>query len=162
VLTHLNNELRQALKQETSDNNDGMDLCLCLLEKQDKSNTKLIYAGAKRPLFIYRKGNTLLETIEGDRVSIGGRSSGKANIQFTQKEIVINTDDIIYLSSDGFIDQNGPDRMRFGTQRFIENIIKNINLPLEEQKVNLEQTLNSYIQNEEQRDDITVLAIKMI
>ncbi|MEN9443507.1 MAG: hypothetical protein RIS47_397, partial [Bacteroidota bacterium] len=50
ILDRLDIEVRKALKQDTTENTDGMDVCLCVLEKTGQGIYKLQYAGAQRPL----------------------------------------------------------------------------------------------------------------
>lgn len=59
------------------------------------------------------------------------------------------------------IDQNNSERKRFGTAQLKNWIIKNNKKVLEEQKISLEETLDNWQQNEKQRDDITVIGLKM-
>ena len=52
ILAKLNRGIRWALKQDATQNRDGMDVCLCRLEKQADGTTKLTFSGAKLPLFL--------------------------------------------------------------------------------------------------------------
>ena len=82
-------------------------------------------------------------------------------IVFTNKEIILQQNDLIYLTTDGYIDQNNKERKRFGTKKF-ENILNKIaNMELSEQKQILETELDNWQRNEKQRDDITVVGIKL-
>lgn len=74
---------------------------------------------------------------------------------------LLNKGSILYLASDGFIDQNDETRHKFGSKKFHE-LLQNIqNLPLIEQKETLLKSLSEHQQNEEQRDDITVIGLKL-
>ncbi len=162
ILVQLNANLRNALKQEATDNNDGMDLALCLAEEQADNTYLITYSGAKRPLYFYKSGASKIESVDATRVSIGGRNAGKAKIIFEKHQLIFQKGDVLILSSDGIIDQNGPDRLRFGSQRFTETLFSNIHLSMNDQKFALEKALDYYVRNEDQRDDITVLAFKLI
>lgn len=160
ILSRLNNEIIKALKQEHTDNNDGMDVCLCCLEKE-KDNTAITYSGAKRPLIIHRKDNSEPEVIRGDRKSIGGlRSNIARDYRFTNHKTSLYDGDTAYLTSDGLIDQNGKDRRRFGTPRLLVLLSEIGNKPLQEQKQILVETLEKHQQDEMQRDDITFIGIR--
>jgi len=106
ILENLHKEVRFALKQENgqTDTRDGMDVCLCTLELEKK---KIVFAGAKRPLYIVRNlkstedGFEFIE-IKGDRKSIGGRQKEKKR-SFSNHEIEVQHGDMIYLTSDGFV-----------------------------------------------------------
>ncbi len=162
ILEILDNEVRNALKQDKTENNDGMDVCLCKLENITSSETKITYCGAKRPLLIYKKEKNEVEILEGDRKSIGGTNVRKMDIPFTNQESIIKNGDVIYLSSDGIIDQNSYDRKRFGSKRLVELLKKHAVKDMEEQKNIIETTLENHMENVPQRDDITVLGIKKI
>lgn len=161
ILDNLNMGVRKALKQEQTENNEGMDVCLCMIETLNSGKTRVTYAGAKRPLFYFKQEKNTIATLKGDRKSIGGIKSKMENVPFTSKELMLNQGDLIYLTSDGIIDQNSPDRVRFGTVRFIETIEKCVRLPMNIQCETIESALDLYQQDAEQRDDITVIGIKV-
>ncbi len=81
---------------------------------------------------------------------------------YTNQELILNSGDIIYLTTDGIIDQNAPDRKRFGSERLIEIFNANAHLSMEDQKQKLEKTLDLFQQDEKQRDDILVIGLKII
>jgi len=162
ILELLNKEVRIALKQDQSDNNDGMDICLCCIEKAPKGKTKITFTGAKLPLFYFRKDISEINTLNGDRKSIGGPGSKKNDVPYTNQELILNSGDILYLTTDGIIDQNAPDRKRFGSKKLIEIFNANAHLSMEDQKQKLEKTLDLFQQDEEQRDDILVIGLKII
>jgi len=162
ILGMLNQMIRTALRQEETDNNDGMDLALCKLELNPDKKRKLTYAGAKRPLYIIKNKENKLITHRGDRKSIGGYSLSKREITFTNYNIEVEKGDMIYIFSDGIIDQNSPDRKKFGRVRLEEAFIDSAKLESYEQKKLIENRLKEYMQNEEQRDDIALVGLKII
>lgn len=162
ILGLLNVMVRQALRQEETDNNDGMDLALCRFEWQSEGKCLLTFAGAKRPIYIIKNRENKLITHNGDRKSIGGYNLSKREITFTDYHEKLETDDMVYLFSDGIIDQNGPERKKFGRIRLEEAMIDCAKLRSDEQKVIFEQRLYDYMKNEEQRDDISFIGIKVI
>ncbi len=70
--------------------------------------------------------------------------------------------DIIYLLTDGLIDQNNPERKKFGRIRLEEALVDCAKLSPSEQKVIIEKVLVNYMGTEEQRDDITLVGLKII
>ena len=54
-----------------------------------------------------------LREVKGDKKSIGGKQKEIKRV-FTNHEMELNNDDIIYLSSDGFVDQNNELNKKFG------------------------------------------------
>lgn len=143
------------MRQNESDNNDGMDVCLVSFE----INSKLVkFSGAKRPLYVSRKNNEI-EEIKGTRKSIGGKKEGIED--FSSVEIKLESGDILYLSSDGLTDQNNKERKRFGSNKLKEILQLNIDQSMENQKLAIEKELDIFMENEEQRDDITLIGIKI-
>jgi serine phosphatase RsbU (regulator of sigma subunit) len=163
VLEFLNVGIQVALKQDQTDNNDGMDICLCRFEKAEKKDWKIQYCGAKRPLYYYQRSESnKIRTIEGDRKAIGGIRAKRSKVFYTNKEIVLQKGDTVYLSTDGFVDQNTANRKKFGTYRLL-NILEEIKeKPLKEQKERLEKELDTFMQQTEQRDDITFIGFRLI
>lgn len=160
ILETLDQKVKSALRQETTDNNDGMDMSICVMEKEhDKYH--FTYSGAKSDLYYYSQGDDDITILSSERRSIGGTKQKRGNIQFTNKDFYLKDGDYIWLSTDGIIDQNNSDRKRFGTPKFIELIKNAKDLSLAKQKELFELELAEHQGNEEQRDDITVWGIQL-
>lgn len=56
--------------------------------------------------------------MKGSRRKIGGFSNKKRQRQFEEHELSFAKGTRLYLSSDGYIDQNNPQRERFGVKKF--------------------------------------------
>ena len=151
-----------ALKQEETDNTDGMDVCLCKIEKQDNNKTKIIFSGAKRHLYYFEKNKNELVKVKGDRKTIGGKKKFRNTLsKFTNTEIFLQKNDLIYLTSDGYVDQNNKERKRFGSKK-LEKILNTISSKtLTGQKQMLEIELDKWQGTEKQRDDITVIGVEL-
>lgn len=163
ILKRMDKNLRSALRQEHTEIDDGMDVCLCRIEKERdqagdlNGKAKLVFSGARRPLYILNgKG---IEMIRGDRKTIGGRFN--AELEFTSKEIVLNKGDRIFLTTDGISDQNSPEREKFGINRLMDILFQTRKQSMEKQKQSLEEELIGFMKYEKQRDDITVLGIQI-
>jgi len=162
ILDLLNKEIRKALRQDKTDNSDGMDLSLCRFDKVSEKGIKLVFAGAKRNLYILQKNTAKLKKLKGDRKSIGGIEEKIKKLNFSNHELLLSKGDCIYLSTDGIIDQNGPDRKRFGSKKLEEILVDTFDLSVKEQKSRIEKVLEDFMQNEEQRDDITLLGLRIL
>lgn len=161
ILDIMNREVKTILRQEQTDNSDGMDVCLCALEHVQNGTTKLTFAGAKRPLYYYKNNEKALKYIKGTRKTIGGTKAKRNTEVFTDHEVLLEKGDFLYLSTDGIVDQPSPERVRFGSLRFI-NLLKNIgNKPIDVQKEAVEAAVFNYQDHEQQRDDVTFLGIKV-
>jgi serine phosphatase RsbU (regulator of sigma subunit) len=154
ILSTLNKNVRSALKQDIEDANstDGMDMCLCKIE-----GNNLYFAGAKRPILIAREDG--IEEVKGDRFSIGGRQNGERVFSTQEIPIIPGKKMVVYLTTDGFIDQPNLERQRImgkGLQSIISDTYQK---SAEEQKKDFEVKLETHSGGEPQRDDITVIGI---
>lgn len=158
ILQELNRMIHHTLNQDspTALSDDGLDIGLCFVNFDEK---KLIYAGAKLSLFYCTEQNII--EIKGSRQSIGYKRS-KQDYQYTNHEIRLAGNEVFYITTDGYLHQNGEkDDRKFGKERFKEMIRKNHKKPLSMQKELIETTLVKYMGKEPQRDDITVTGFKL-
>ena len=104
VLSLLDLNLRALLKQDvTSGYHDGIDIAFVTI---DKSHKKLYYSGCKRPLLIYNRGEQQMIEYKGEPYMIGG-SDERHKKMFATQEIPYRVGDVIYMFSDGVVDQFG-------------------------------------------------------
>ena len=158
ILTRLHEKLNKELKQSNKENTShGMDVCLCKLEKQDNNNTRVYFTGAKRPLYYIHQGE--LHELRGDRLSLGGLSQRYDS--FTVQTIDLQSGDVLYLTTDGMVDSPNARRKSFGTLRLKQLITACAMLSLDQQKLQFIETLEKYCQGTEQRDDITILGLRI-
>ncbi|MEM6297699.1 MAG: SpoIIE family protein phosphatase [Bacteroidota bacterium] len=159
ILEELDKTLKNALQEGKQTNKDGMDLALCVLEDKGE-NTHLSFAGAKRPLWYALPEQGALNVVGGTRRSVGStrRIKGRA---FESHHMTLPKGTQLYFTTDGFADQSNISGVRLGSHRVKEIIEEHLSLPLEEQYQNLVDTLDEHQGRVEQRDDITVLGIKL-
>ena len=157
ILTRLHEGVKKSLQQNNMSNDDGMDVCICTINFNSDETAKLQFTGAKRPLYYYQ--NSLLQSLKGDVKSIGGRD--RKEKPFTTQDLYLSKGDCLYLMTDGFSDQQNSDNKKFGTTRLLEFLEKNASLPLPIQREQLDDELKTHSWGVEQRDDITVLAVKI-
>ncbi len=158
VLEYLDEGVILALRQNEKSNDDGMDIMLCCLEYGDET-VKITMSGAKTSMYYVKQNEIQVQDVRGDNRLIGGVSHKSK--PFTNKELLLNRGDMIYLSSDGFPDQNSPDGLKFGKERFKEFFAQHASFSINEQRTLLELALSSHQQEASQRDDITVLGVRL-
>jgi ligand-binding sensor domain-containing protein/serine phosphatase RsbU (regulator of sigma subunit) len=158
LLMELHAGVRNVLQQESdhSDSSDGMDVALCML---DLNEGRVIFSGARRPILFGRAGRKF-EVIRGSRDAIGGRMKKKQHI-YINHEIEIVDDMTIYLTSDGFADQNNYRNKKYGSHRLKEFLQSIVQYPMAVQREMLFEELELHQGNEEQRDDITIIGLKL-
>ncbi len=159
ILNELHKGIRKALKQQESENRDGMDIALIVFHKDQHI---LEFAGAKNPL-VYIQNGEIFE-IKGDKMPVGGEQKEEERI-FTKHRIHINQkDSMFYLFSDGYHDQFGGNKNKKFMLSNLKNLLVEIHrLPMEVQKQTLEQTIENWILegNEKQIDDILLIGLKL-
>lgn len=156
ILSMLNKSIYENLKQDKNKGMEGMDLSICIFHLDGSKVVKLEFAGAKSDL--YHQSRKGLEIHKGNRHSIGGSLSGK---RFDTYTITLEKGDTIYLTTDGYLDQNDRLRKRYGKRSF-ENLIRDIDkFNMQDKAKMLKNTLSEHRGKEEQRDDITLLAFEV-
>lgn len=159
IMREMDTEVSGLLHQESNEVNDGMESGLCSIHVE---NGEVLYAGAKRPLFLYRKKENgyELEEFKADKFPIGGFAEIKDK-QFKTNRILTREGDMLYMFSDGVIDQFSPKNRRIGTKQVRELLSKAAAMGIEEQKAFLEQFIDKWRGTVEQTDDILLLGFRL-
>jgi ligand-binding sensor domain-containing protein/serine phosphatase RsbU (regulator of sigma subunit) len=105
------------------------------------------------------QGNCLYE-VRGDKKAIGGRQKEVRRL-FTNQDVPCLEGNMLYLVSDGFADQPNRKNEKFGSLLLKETLLQISPLDLAEQKVKLENILDTHQQNCPQRDDITLIGVRI-
>jgi serine phosphatase RsbU (regulator of sigma subunit)/ligand-binding sensor domain-containing protein len=156
ILNYLHEGIRYSLKQEETDNRDGMDMALCVIDKEAKT---MSFTGAKNPIIICQKGN--VELIKADKMPIGGLQREEKRI-FSKHTFDISEPTSVYLFTDGYQDQFGGEHgKKFMTTNFFNLIQEISSKPMSEQYQIIQNTMNNWIKGYEQTDDILVIGLKI-
>lgn len=158
ILERLHQDVRAALQQEIAKNDDGMDISIFCLDKTEEEN-KITFAGAKQSLY-YVENHQIIK-LKGDRMSIGGRRSKRRSNTFKETTIFLQNKSMLYMMSDGFADQSDLQGQKVGSNTIIEQLEKVAELAAEKQKQALEILLEQHQRTAPQRDDITLLGIRL-
>ncbi len=159
ILQDLNRRIKEALKQDQNDDSlqDGMDIALC---SYDPEKNEVEFTGANRPLWLVRKGSSVLEEFCSTRVPIGGYTSN--NQEFICHKIPLYTGDTFYLASDGYADQDGGERgKKFKTKNFKQLLAGMQLLSMSHQKKHLEDFAETWRGDREQLDDMLVIGVRI-
>jgi predicted ATPase/tRNA A-37 threonylcarbamoyl transferase component Bud32 len=159
ILAVLHEEVRIALGQQgkTRQANEGMDIAVCQI---DLTEQLILYAGARRPLYLVKASNNELIKIVGDRKSIGGRQKEQKR-RFSDHALTFACGDMLYLGSDGLVDQHDSHNQKFSSCKLETTLQAIANENMETQKQQLSQALESHQGNEHQRDDITLFGTRL-
>jgi serine phosphatase RsbU (regulator of sigma subunit) len=157
ILDQLREDVIRALKQtgEEGEVSNGMDITLCIINLQ---NYSLKYAGAYNPLYIIRNGE--LQIIEADRMPIGIHF--KPTHPFVNHNIEVNEGDMIYLFTDGFIDQFGGSHGKKLRHKPFQQILLDVyTQPVDKQKEDLLSYFSKWKGHYPQIDDVLVMGLKI-
>lgn len=156
ILNEMHKSIRKALKQDISENKDGMDLAFCVIDREKKT---LEFAGAHNPLIVIQNGE--LKIIKGNNFSIGGFQH-EENRVFDKNIIDLSIPTTFYIFTDGYQDQfGGEDKRKFLPSRFRELLLEICDKPIKEQRQLMEQALESWMGDQKQIDDILVIGVKV-
>ncbi|MFW5792971.1 MAG: tetratricopeptide repeat protein [Bacteroidota bacterium] len=157
ILDLMRESVIEALQQKGrfADQSEGINMSLCTW---DTANNKLYFAGAKNPIIIIKDKKTL-KTIPADKQPIATHKKLQA---FTLQEIQLEKGDKIYLSTDGFHDQfGGQNYQRFKRKNLKDLLLSISDYSLQNQKEILDKTFEDWKGDNEQIDDVTIMAIKV-
>jgi serine phosphatase RsbU (regulator of sigma subunit) len=168
--TNLLKQLQQKGQEAVS--RDGMDMSVCIWDK-DKST--LQYSGANNPLYLVRKnisstapqnlkmrphGNDMIELLP-DKQPIGYQE-GKMETAFIMQTIQLQKGDMVYIASDGYHDQFGGEKNKKFTSRAFRDLLVSLNgKSVEQQKIILDGTIETWKASYAQTDDICVMGVKI-
>jgi ligand-binding sensor domain-containing protein/serine phosphatase RsbU (regulator of sigma subunit) len=151
IVNRLHSMINQSLRKSRM---DGLDLALCVLDRQ---KGRIQFTGAMNHMVYISDGK--LEVVKANQFSVN--SVREDFSPFTLKEFYLKKGDIIYLFSDGYLDQfGGENDKKYSVRRFYSTLLEIHNLPVKNQKVLLEEKLSEWMKNSIQTDDITVMGIR--
>ncbi|MBI1268397.1 MAG: SpoIIE family protein phosphatase [Cryomorphaceae bacterium] len=152
ILRELNVRVKKLIRHSSS---DGMDIGLCRFEK---GTTKVMFAGANRPLYISGNGESNL--VKGDRQGINGYLDPEHI--FATHELQLNSGECIYLFSDGYQDQFGGARgKKFMRKQLCTLLDKICTCHMTEQEKILKNEFHEWRGGFDQVDDVLIWGIRI-
>lgn len=159
LLDILHFRIRKILKQdiENAKTQDGMDVALC---KINFSKNQIQYAGAHRPLYLFRNGEIIL--FKGDKKAIGGMLHRlKAEENFKNYVIDIETNDKIFFFSDGLPDQiGGENKSKYSSKRIKQAILNHPDFTMPKYFNYFARDFNTFKGDYKQIDDVLLIGIE--
>ena len=132
-----------------------MEMALCVV---DIDNKQIQFSGAFRPMYLISDGE--LKVINGDRMPIG--IYNEEEVSFTNKEVPFKENDLIYLFTDGYVDQiGGPHRKTFKSKQFKELLKEIHHKAMKEQRSILREEHAIWGSGQEQTDDVMILGVQL-
>ena len=156
ILDHLRDHIKTTISR-TIERRDGMDVALCII---DYDKMELQYAGAYSSLDIVRNGR--LTKYTADKMPVGIHAFSDEEQKFTNHVIPVQHNDMLYLFTDGYMDQFGGEKdTKFKSKPFRKLLTKISTLPTEHQKRILIETHEQWKGSGFQVDDILVMGIRI-
>ena len=158
ILEELHEAVVRALHQNKTDNKDGMDMSVVVIDRNEKT---LSFSGAMNPM-VYIQNNQM-KIIKGVRRGVGGVYLFNRN-EFETHVIDVSTPTSFYLYTDGYQDQFGGDALggsKFMAKKFRDSLFVNHNLPVDEQMKLLKNQHIAWKSNTAQTDDILIFGGKI-
>ena len=159
VLDEMDKGIKLAFAQSAKEfeSDQGMDVSLIRL---DRKKNILEFAGAQRPLYTMHNGE--IRELEGNRLSISCAVQRNAE-PFTKHTIEAKDGMVLYLFSDGVVDQFGGERgKKFMIRRMREFISTHGSMPIQEQGNKFVETFDGWKGTEyDQVDDVMLLTIQL-
>lgn len=154
ALKILDQELNNAIGRKTSKMDDGMDISLCII---NTAKRQVKFAGAMNPVILVSNGNA--HTFRGSRYGLGAYIHTDEKV-FDAVEFEYKKGDMLYMFTDGYLDQfGGPNTKKYTRRRFTKLLMEMSNQSADEQRRMLDDTLDSWRGSLPQTDDIMVLGI---
>jgi serine phosphatase RsbU (regulator of sigma subunit) len=159
ILSVVHKGIRHSLKQEETQNRDGMDIALLRFTINDSNEiVKLQYAGANRPIWFFRNGE--LGEIKATKSSIGGHTS--EDQIFTSNEVEFDKGDVFYIFSDGYPDQFGGEKGKKLTTKKLKDLLMLIYKDsMSKQKDHLDKAFSDWKGENEQVDDVCFIGVRV-
>jgi serine phosphatase RsbU (regulator of sigma subunit) len=165
VLTFMNRTVKKELSQLEGSSHTGnsiiksdvgMDVAVCWVDRQAG---RLTFAGSRIPLFFIVEGDQEVQHITGDRKGVG-YSDTPMDYNWKNQFVALKDNKLLlYVATDGIIDQiGGKKNIGFGKRRLERLIIDHHRDSFIHQERNFIDAFNVYKGHQNQRDDLSLFA----
>lgn len=176
LVTKLEQLVQDALYQHDDfDINDGMDLALGRLNLKERTFS---WAGAHNPVWLVRNTSEAPAIEENEHIRLRLEAEGKAlyelkgtkrsvgghgiSIPFATHSLQLYAGDMLYLSSDGYVDQFGGEKGKKFKSTNLRQLLLNISQEsADQQKEKLASSYVNWKGELEQVDDICVMGVRI-
>lgn len=142
---------------------DGMDIALIKVvfsDEEQKNAQKIVFAGAHNPFWMIRNDEFI--EIKGDSQPVGNYAEIKP---FHQHDVAVEKGDMVYLFSDGYLDQFGGPNVDTGGKKYKKGKFRKLILELKDlsmpaQKDKLAKEIEEWKGELPQTDDIVIIGLK--
>lgn len=165
ILDKLSELVEETFEKSENELKDGMDISLLKISHSSNTssnsdnNVNVQWSGANNPLWIIKRNSQTIDEIKADKQPVGKYSDRK---EFTEHNLVLEKGDKLYLFTDGYADQfGGPKGKKYKYKQLEDLLISSSKLPLEQQKIELENAFFEWKGDLEQVDDVCLICINL-
>lgn len=161
ILTLLHEGIIDSLHQKEDEylSQDGMDMSICTI---NANTNQLKFAGAMNGGYILRDGT--IHDLQASIHGVGGYIKRKKEraVHFDVTEFDLLKNDMIYLFSDGYMDQfGGNSGEKYNVSRFKELLTSIADQPTSEQKKKVASEFKNWRGNNAQIDDVLLMGVRI-
>lgn len=152
ILDYLQDYFNHSLNKEKR--KEEISLALCSYDYESRT---LTYSGENSPIYILKKDN-IIEY----KAQLSDPNKLKTRGNYKDQKIILDKNDIIYIFSDGYANQNknmSSDKLKFSVFKQLLLSISHELMPVQKKK--LEDNLKVWLNYEQQSDDICILGLKV-
>lgn len=143
---------------DSPESDDGMDAAFFWF---DLRRSELTFAGARIALHILRPDADQFETLAGQRMGVGYVDS-RADYEWTQTTVAIPHDSVLFIATDGLIDQiGGPRKIAFGKRQAFDAILGHRHESASVICEKLGISLSQWQAAQTRRDDLTLFCARI-
>lgn len=138
---------------------DGMDGAFLFFPK---AGGRLLYAGARTPLFLLPPNSEQVEVTRGNPKGVGYAAS-PMNYAWQEHTFDLPTGMLMFITTDGLTDQvGGPKKIQYGKDRMVKLLVHNRHQPTSIIRTRLLEELAAWQGSEARRDDVTIFALRTL
>jgi len=130
-----------------------------ILLRFKKDTVELVNSGHQKPL-LYKKSNGSFQFIENSPLSFGAIGLSTIPSSYDSIFVEMKSGDELILYTDGIVDKRDVKGNSFGHKAFVDSLTRTIGLPVETQLSALFDELNTFAENAEPEDDMTLIILK--
>lgn len=135
---------------------DGMDISLIC---QHKKTGEILFSGAHHSLWVYRQSKKAFDMYKGDKQPIG---IFEMDNSYQTQKVEVEKGDRLYMFTDGYADQfGGPDLKKLKNANVQKLLLGIQNQSITEQRTAVLDYFEHWKAQEEQIDDVTVIALEI-
>lgn len=154
IVRQLNKGVRRALKQNENQSRDGMDISICVIDRQNRS---IRFAGANNGFWL--KQGDLIHAISGTKASVGGHTPDEQ--VFIETDLDYNPGDCLLMGTDGYADQFGGPLGKKFKHKQLREFLRTADCSMTKLHESLNNLFNDWKGELEQVDDVCVIGIQL-